>query len=54
MARTTSRTDANAEAPADQLLLDRQQRLDFGLAKFLADIRLRHGSLLTLSWPAAA
>src|ERR1017187_9364117 len=38
--------NADAEAPADQLLLDRQQRLDRGLAQFLADIGLRHDALL--------
>ena len=30
--------DADAQAPADQLLLDRQQRLDLRFAKFLAEI----------------
>src|SRR5450631_1911023 len=38
--------NADAETPADQLLLDRQQRLDRGLAQFLADIGLRHDALL--------
>jgi hypothetical protein len=32
--------DAEAEAPADQLLLDRQQRLDRGCVDFIPEIRL--------------
>ena len=31
------------EAPANQLLLDRQQRLDFRGMNFALEIRLRHG-----------
>lgn len=38
--------EADAKAPADQLFFDRQQRLGLRLAKFLADIDLRHGVLL--------
>src|SRR6476620_7659298 len=36
----------DAEARDDQLLFDRQQRLDLRLTQFLTDIHLRHGSLL--------
>src|ERR1019366_3728493 len=38
--------DTGAEAPADQLLLDRQQRLERGPAKFFPHIGLRHDALL--------
>src|SRR5581483_298476 len=41
--------DADAEAPGDQFLLDRQQRLGFGLGKFAGDIRFAHGNLLQLA-----
>jgi hypothetical protein len=34
--------ETDPEAPADQLLLDRQQRLDRSVEELLADIRLRH------------
>src|SRR5262245_54135044 len=34
--------EAGAEAPADQLLLDRQQRLVLGLLELATDIVLRH------------
>src|SRR5581483_9865704 len=36
------KADADSEAPADQLLLDRQQPFGLGLVQFLGDIRLRH------------
>src|ERR1700722_18202215 len=34
--------ETDPEAPGDQLLLDRQQRLDRSVQELLADIRLRH------------
>jgi hypothetical protein len=34
--------DAQPQASADQLLLDRQQRLGLGGAQFLADVVVRH------------
>jgi len=37
--------DADPEAPADQLLFDRQQRLGAGFLQFLLDVEFRHGSL---------
>src|SRR5262245_54084335 len=40
--------EAGAEAPADQLLLDRQQRLVLGLLELAADIVLRHCKLAPL------
>src|SRR5262245_49344557 len=36
--------EAGAEAPGDQLLLDRQQRLMLGLLELAADIVLRHAT----------
>src|SRR5262245_41416526 len=36
--------EAGAEAPGDQLLLDRQQRLVLGLLELAADIVLRHAT----------
>src|ERR1700722_9511539 len=39
--------DAEAEAPADQLLLDRQQRLDRRV-DFVLEVRLRHGFSLSI------
>lgn len=57
--------EPQAQAPDDQLLLDRQQRFDGGGAQFLAQVGLgvlRHDELLIVvhfrlcvfSWPAAA
>jgi len=37
--------DADPEAPADQLLFDRQQRLGAGFLHFLLEVEFRHGSL---------
>src|SRR6478672_7374181 len=45
--------DSDTETPADQLFLDRQQRFDRGVTKFVTDIGLRHHAFLCLiSWPA--
>jgi hypothetical protein len=35
--------DADAKAPADELFLDRQERLGFDFAELVAKIRFRHG-----------
>jgi hypothetical protein len=41
--------DAQPQASADQLLLDRQQRLDRRGAQFLADVVLRHDGAFPVS-----
>jgi len=37
---------ADGQAPADQFLLDRQQRLDGSVAQFVTEVRLSHDVLL--------
>jgi hypothetical protein len=42
--------DANPEAPADQLLLDGQQRFHRGCVDLVPEVRLRHGFSLGFSF----
>jgi SAM-dependent methyltransferase len=47
--------EPDSRAPADQLFLDRQQRLDRSIQQLLSYIRLQHrGFLSRLRWPRAA
>jgi hypothetical protein len=39
--------DADAKAPADELFLDRQERLGFDFAELIAKIGFRHEAILS-------